>query len=448
MRIAVVGCGYVGLVTGACFAASGHQVVCIDMDAAKIALLHQGKLPIYEPGLDRMIVRSVEEGRLDFSTEYAAGIGDAEVVFVTVGTPMAGQDGRTDLTYVLNAVADVAACMGDHAVIVIKSTVPVGTGDEIARKIRLLRSELDCAVVSNPEFLREGAAIADFMQPDRIVIGAEEAAARDVVVKLYRTMVGQDVPIVCTGRRTAELIKYAANAYLVAKISFINEMADLCESIEADVEDVALGIGLDHRIGSAFLKPGPGYGGSCFPKDTQALLVTAEAHGRHLRIVEAAATVNNARRHDMVRKIADACGGTVDGKMLAVLGLTFKPGTDDLRESPAVAIVHLLVAEGARIRAFDPAAMPRLGDLAGEVTLAETAYGCVQDADALVILTDWPEFAGLDLLRIRKSLRQPVVVDLRNVFAPKQVAAAGLFYTSIGRMPVRGSEARWSAAAE
>jgi len=447
MRVAVVGCGYVGLVTGACFAACGHQVVCVDRDTAKISLLQQGKVPIYEPGLDDIIQQSIEAGGLSFCSEFASGLREAEVTFVTVGTPLLEKEARIDLSHVVEATLRIAACMRDGALIVIKSTVPVGTGDELARKVRQVWPELNFAVVSNPEFLREGAAIQDFMRPDRIVIGAEESVARDVVVELYRTTVAQDVPFVLTRRRTAELIKYAANAYLVAKISYINEMADLCETIGADVEDVAEGIGLDHRIGSAFLRAGPGYGGSCFPKDTQALLATAEAHGRQLSMVEAAVNVNNARKHVMVRKIADACGGTIEGKILAVLGLTFKPGTDDLRESPAIAIVQLLMEEGASIRAFDPAVSLRRENLADDVVLSETAYGCVQDADALVILTDWPDFAGLDLHRIRKSLRQPVVVDLRNIISPKEAAEAGLLYTSIGRMTEGGPEALGNATA-
>jgi len=433
MNIAIVGCGYVGLVTGACFAALGNHVTCIDRDKGRIAALRQGTVPIHEPGLDDLIEEGVRDGLLAFSTDPADGIGQAEFVFVTVGTPALGDRGQVDLSHLVEAVVEISGRLDSGAVLVIKSTVPVGTCDEIEPLLRQLRPDLDCAVVSNPEFLREGTAIADFMKPDRIVIGTKGEMARQAILGLYQPFVLQDVPIVLTGRRTAELVKYAANAYLVARISFINEMADLCERIDADVQAVAAGIGLDHRIGTAFLKPGPGYGGSCFPKDTLALLRTAQEVSYPLRMVGAAVAVNSERKHTMARKIADACGGSVAGKVIAVLGLTFKPGTDDIRESPAIAIVHLLLQDGASIRAYDPQAMDRRSDLPCDVVAAETAYDCIKGADALVILTDWPEFAHLDLTLIGKLLRKPVVIDLRNVFSPCQAMAAGLFYSGIGR---------------
>ena len=448
MIIAIIGCGYVGLVSGACFAAAGWNVICVDNELAKIDSLRQGRIPIHEPGLEEMLRESMRLERLSFTTDIGAAVSSADVVFIAVGTPALSASGQADLSHVFQAVEQMAGHLRDGVVVVVKSTVPVGTGDEIERQLRRLRPDLRFAVVSNPEFLREGAAVEDFMRPDRIVIGAEDGAARRLMLRLYHPITLDRVPVVVTRRRTSELIKYAANAFLVTKITFINEMADLCETIGADIGDVALGIGLDHRIGCAFLQSGPGYGGSCFPKDTMALLETAHSSGTHLRVVEAAVAGNEERKRGMALKVADACGGSVRGRRIAVLGLTFKPGTDDIRESPAVAIIRLLQDGGAEIVAYDPEGMLRIRERPAPVSLADDAYACMQGADALVILTDWPEFSELDLNRVKALLRKPVVVDLRNIFSPEKVLAAGLAYVGVGKPVFDGANDIWSMAAE
>ena len=448
MNIAIIGCGYVGLVSGGCFASAGWTVTCVDNEPAKIGSLRQGRIPIYEPRLEEMLRENMRLERLSFTTEIDAAVSSADVVFIAVGTPALPAGGQADLSHVFQVVGQMAGHLCEGAVIVVKSTVPVGTGDEIERQLRRLRPDARFAVVSNPEFLREGAAVEDFMRPDRIVIGAEDNASKRLMLRLYHPITLDRVPVVVTRRRTSELIKYAANAFLVSKITFINEMADLCENIGADIGDVALGIGLDHRIGCAFLQAGPGYGGSCFPKDTMALLETARSFGTHLRVVEAAVAGNEARKRGMALKVAEACGGSVRGRRIAVLGLAFKPGTDDIRESPAITIIRLLQGDGAEIVAYDPEGMTRIRERAGHVLLANDAYACMQGADALVILTDWPEFSELDLNRVKALLREPVVVDLRNILSPEKASAAGLAYVGVGRPVSDGDNHIWSLAAE
>ncbi len=432
MKIAVIGSGYVGLVSGACFADFGHDVTCIDVDVAKVEALRLGRIPIFEPGLEEMVKKNVAEGRLAFTTDMQAGVRDTPVVFIAVGTPSRRGDGHADLSYVFAAVREAEKSLMPGAVVVTKSTVPVGTGDQIERILAELRPKKDFAVVSNPEFLREGAAITDFKRPDRIVIGVEDERAKEVMAEVYRPLYINQAPILYTGRRTAELIKYAANAFLATKITFINEIADLCEKVGGNVQDVARGIGMDGRIGSKFLHAGPGYGGSCFPKDTQALVKTAQDFESPVRIVEAVVAVNDQRKRAMGRKVIVACGGDVRGKTIAMLGLAFKPNTDDMRDAPSIAIVQTLIDAGAKVRAFDPEAMDQARQMGLEVDYATDPYACVRGADAAVIVTEWDQFRGLDLGRIAKALAKPILVDLRNVYRASEAARQGLQYTGIG----------------
>ncbi|MFL6760828.1 UDP-glucose dehydrogenase family protein [Sphingomonas sp.] len=432
MRIAMIGTGYVGLVSGACFADFGHRVCCVDKDAAKIDGLNAGEMPIWEPGLEALVKANAERGRLTFTTDVAAAVRDAEAVFIAVGTPARRGDGHADLTFVFEAVRELAKMIRPGTVVVTKSTVPVGTGDRIDA---ILREEgvTDVSVASNPEFLREGAAIADFKHPDRIVVGAEDDRAQDVVREIYRPLFLNRAPILITGRRTAELTKYAANAFLAVKISFINEIADLCEAVDADVQDVARGIGLDNRIGAKFLHAGPGYGGSCFPKDTVALLQTAEQAGVEQRIVRTTVEVNDRRKAQMVERVERAFGGQLSGKRVAVLGLAFKPNTDDMREAPSIPIVKGLLERGASVAAYDPVARLQAEQILPGVDFAEDAYGAAEGADALVIVTEWDEFRALDLDRIAASLKGKILIDLRNVYDRSDAEAAGLTYYGIGR---------------
>jgi UDPglucose 6-dehydrogenase len=432
MRIAMIGSGYVGLVSGACFADFGHDVVCVDKDPGKIERLKANVMPIYEPGLDDIVALNVKAGRLTFTTELAEGIAGAEAIFIAVGTPSRRGDGHADLSYVHAAAREIAANLKGFAVIVTKSTVPVGTGDEVERFIREANPNADFAVASNPEFLREGAAIADFKRPDRIIIGVEDQRARHVLEEVYRPLYLNQAPIMVTSRRTAELTKYAANAFLATKISFINEMADLCEKVGANVQDVARGIGLDNRIGGKFLNAGPGYGGSCFPKDTLALIKTAQDHDAPVRIVETVAQVNEQRKRAMGRKVIAAMGGDARGKRVAILGLTFKPNTDDMRDSPSIAIIQTLQDAGASvvhsIRRVEQAKLVLSG-----IDYAKGAYEAIEGADAMVLVTEWDAFRGLDLGRVKSLLKAPIVVDLRNVYRPEEMARHGLAYSGIGR---------------
>ena len=436
MRIAMIGSGYVGLVSGACFSEFGHDVVCVDQDEAKIERLAAGKIPIFEPRLDELVAGNVEAGRLSFTTGLESAVKAAEAVFIAVGTPSRRGDGHADLSYVHAAAKEIAAALDGYTVVVTKSTVPVGTGREVERIIAEARADAEFDVVSNPEFLREGSAIEDFMRPDRVVIGTQSERARAVMRQLYRPLFLIETPILFTTRQTAELIKYAANAFLAAKITFINEIADLCEAVDADVQDVARGIGLDGRIGPKFLHAGPGYGGSCFPKDTLAIVRTAEEAGQPLRIVEAVAAVNEARKERMAGKIIAACGGSVQGKVVAVLGLTFKPNTDDMREAPSLNVVAGLQAAGATVRAFDPEGMEEAKALMDGVAWCKDAYDAADGADALTIVTEWNEFRALDLERLKSLMKSPVMVDLRNIYDPADMAQAGFRYTCIGRPPV------------
>jgi UDPglucose 6-dehydrogenase len=436
MHVAMIGAGYVGLVTGACFAEFGHVVTCIDNDPAKVAALKRGEMPIFEPGLAELVAGNVAAKRLSFTTELAAAAKAADAVFIAVGTPSRKADGLADLTYVYQAAREIAAHLDTYKLIVTKSTVPVGTGDEIARIVSDLRPDARFAVVSNPEFLREGAAIADFMQPDRVVIGTEDARAQDVMRELYRPLVANNTPIVFTERRGAELIKYAANAFLATKITFINEIADLCEQAGANVQEVARGIGLDNRIGPKFLNAGPGYGGSCFPKDLLALLRTGLDFGVPIRSIETIISINEQRKRAMARKVIAHCGGNVRGSTIAVLGLTFKPDTDDMREAPSVAIITALQDSGARIRVFDPEGMKHARSILGDVDYASDAYSCMEGADALVIITEWDAFRKLDLAKVKSLLRKPVVADLRNIYHPEEMARLGFSYVSVGRPKV------------
>lgn len=433
MRIVVIGAGYVGLVSGACFADFGHEVICVDKDADKIAKLNAGVIPIYEPGLDALVAANAEAKRLTFTTDLAAPVADADVVFLAVGTPSRRGDGHADLTYVYQAAKDVAECARDGIVVATKSTVPVGTGDEVERIVRKARPELAFDVVSNPEFLREGSAIEDFKRPDRIVIGANSQRARDLMTEVYRPLYLNHSPLMFTDRRTSELIKYAANAFLAVKITYINEMADLCEQVGANVQEVARGIGLDNRIGSKFLHAGPGYGGSCFPKDTLALIKTAQDYNVPTRIVETVAAVNDQRKRAMGRKVIAACGGSVRDKTIAILGLTFKPNTDDMRDAPSIAIATALQDAGAHVRGYDPEGMEQARPVLPDVELCGDAYSCITGADALVIVTEWNEFRALDLKRAHKLLKTPVVVDLRNIYRPEDMERLGFTYTSVGR---------------
>jgi UDPglucose 6-dehydrogenase len=434
MRVTMIGAGYVGLVSGACFADFGHIVTCVDKAPEKIRKLRNGEMPIFEPGLEELVGQNVREGRLSFTTDAAESIHDSDAVFIAVGTPSRRGDGHADLQYVFAAAEEIADLMHGYTVIVTKSTVPVGTGDEVETRVRRRRQDGDFAVVSNPEFLREGAAISDFKRPDRIVVGTDDERAKNVMTELYRPLFLNETPILFTGRRTSELIKYAANAFLAMKITFINEVADLCERVGADVQEVARGIGLDNRIGRKFLNAGPGYGGSCFPKDTLALVRTAQENGVPFRLVESTVDVNDARKRTMARKIIDAMGGDVSGKTIALLGLTFKPNTDDMRDAPALDIVPALEAAGARVRAFDPEGMDEAKNhLNSNVEFAEGPYQCIEGADALAILTEWDQFRALDLERVKSALKTPTLVDLRNIYNPAEVRAHGFNYTSIGR---------------
>ncbi|MBM3648601.1 MAG: UDP-glucose/GDP-mannose dehydrogenase family protein [Alphaproteobacteria bacterium] len=437
MRIAMIGSGYVGLVSGACFAQFGHDVVCVDKDAGKIARLGKGEMPIYEPGLDRLVADNVRAGRLSFSTGLGDAVGNADAVFIAVGTPARRGDGHADLSYVYAAAAEVADAIRRYTVVVTKSTVPVGTGREVARIIRETRPAAEFDVCSNPEFLREGAAIEDFMKPDRVVIGVESQRAREVMAAIYRPLNLIQTPMVFTNIETAEVTKYAGNAFLATKITFINEIADLCEKVGADVHDVARGIGLDGRIGRKFLHPGPGYGGSCFPKDTLALAYTAREANAPQTIVEQVIEVNNARKKRMAQKIIDFCGGSVRGLTVGVLGLTFKANTDDMRDAPSLDIVPALQAAGAKIVAFDPEGMAEAAKLLKDITFAKTAYDAAFEADVLVVITEWHEFRGLDPRRIKQVMRQPRIVDLRNIFDPEEMRGLGFAYEGVGRPLLR-----------
>ncbi len=434
MRVAMIGTGYVGLVSGACFADFGHVVTCIDKDPSKIERLERGEIPIFEPGLDDLVARNVREGRLFFTLDGAQAIKEADAVFIAVGTPTRRGDGHADLSYVYAAAEEIAGLIDGFTVVVTKSTVPVGTGDEVEAIIRKVRPDAQFAVVSNPEFLREGAAIEDFKRPDRVVVGTEDERAQAVMRELYRPLSLNETPIVFTGRRTSELIKYAANAFLAMKITFINEMADLCEKVGADVQSVAKGIGLDKRIGSKFLNAGPGYGGSCFPKDTIALVRTAQQYGAPTRLIETTVEVNTARKKAMATKVAEAIGSTdLSGKTIGVLGVTFKPNTDDMRDAPSLDILPALQAMGAKVQAFDPEGAKEAAHMLEGVEFKTGAYEAAEGADALVILTEWDQFRALDLDRVKLLLKAPVVVDLRNVYKPAEMERHGFTYASIGR---------------
>jgi UDPglucose 6-dehydrogenase len=429
----MIGSGYVGLVSGACFADFGHHVTCVDKDAGKIAALQRGEIPIYEPGLPELVASNVRDKRLTFANDLSDCVAKADAVFIAVGTPSRRGDGHADLSYVHAAAAEIAAVLTGFTVIVTKSTVPVGTGDEVERIIRKVRPDAEFAVVSNPEFLREGAAIQDFKHPDRIVIGTDDAQAREVMTELYRPLYLNRAPIMFTDRRTAELIKYAANAFLATKITFINEIADLAEKVGADVQEVARGIGLDNRIGSKFLHAGPGFGGSCFPKDIVALIKTGQDHEAPLRIVETVAIVNDARKRGMARKVAHALGGSLRESTIAVLGLTFKPKTDDMREAPSIPLITALQDMGAKVRAYDPAGVAQAKKVLTNVAYCENPYDCAQGADALVIVTEWEQFRALDFERLKAAMARPVIVDLRNIYRADEMAKYGFSYVSVGR---------------
>jgi UDPglucose 6-dehydrogenase len=436
MHITMIGTGYVGLVSGACFSDFGHTVTCVDKDASKIDHLKNGRIPIFEPGLDELVERNIAAGRLSFTTEAGPAIRSADAVFVAVGTPSRRGDGFADLSYVYEAAREIARQMEGFTVVVTKSTVPVGTNDEIEAIIRETRPDADFAVVSNPEFLREGAAIEDFKRPDRVVVGTDDTRARKVMSEIYRPLFINETPVMFTGTRTAELIKYASNAFLATKITFINEMADLCEHVGANVQEVARGMGLDRRIGSKFLHAGPGFGGSCFPKDTAALVAIGQRYNSPVRIVDTVIALNDARKVAMAEKVVAACGGSVRGKMLAVLGLTFKPNTDDMREAPSLVVLPALAAQGAQVRVYDPAGMAEACRLMPGLQTAADPYACIDGADAVVILTEWDQFRALDLERMKDAMRSPVVIDLRNVYKPGDMAAHGFTYVSVGRAPV------------
>ena len=436
MRVAMIGTGYVGLVSGACFADFGHHVTCVDMDAAKIAALQRNEIPIYEPGLDRMVETNARQGRLEFTTDLKKPVIEADAVFIAVGTPSRRGDGHADLSYVHAAAREIAGALAGFTVVVTKSTVPVGTSDDVERIIQEARLDAEFAVVSNPEFLREGAAIQDFKHPDRIVIGTDDPRARQVMAELYRPLYLNQAPILYTGRRTAELIKYAANAFLATKITFINEIADLCERLGADVQEVARGIGLDNRIGSKFLHAGPGFGGSCLPKDILALVKTAQDQATPLRVVETVAAVNDARKRAMARKVAAAVGN-LRGKTIAILGLTFKPNTDDMREAPSVPLVTALQDFGARVRAYDPVGVEQARGVLTDVTFCDGPYSCADGADAVVIVTEWEQFRALDLDRLKAVMASPVVVDLRNIYRAEEMVGRGFIYESVGRSAIK-----------
>lgn len=436
MHVAMIGTGYVGLVSGTCFSEFGHTVVCVDKNPERIDALNRGEIPIFEPGLEDLVLRNVKAGRLSFTGDIRTAVADADAVFIAVGTPSRRGDGEADLTFVYAAAREIALAMTKPTLIVTKSTVPVGTGREVERIIREARPDLAFEVASNPEFLREGAAIEDFMRPDRVVCGAESENARELLRNLYRPLYLNETPILFTALETAELIKYAANAFLATKITFINEIADLCERVSVNVQDVARGIGLDGRIGGKFLHAGPGYGGSCFPKDTQALVAAGRKHGTPLRIVETVVDVNDRRKRSMADKIIAVCGGSVSGRTVAILGLTFKPETDDMRDSPSLDIVPALQAAGAKVRAYDPEGMDEARKHLGDITWCRDGYDAATGADVLVLLTEWNQFRALDLARLRGLLRQPLVVDLRNIYKPAEMKQAGFTYYSVGRPPV------------
>ncbi|WP_260483836.1 UDP-glucose dehydrogenase family protein [Sphingomicrobium flavum] len=434
MKIVVIGTGYVGLVSGTCFADFGHDVICVDKDPNKLDMLARGEMPIWEPGLEGLVKQNVEEGRLSFTGDLAQALPGAQAIFIAVGTPSRRGDGHADLTYVYAAVREIARAMKEPAVIVTKSTVPVGTGDEIARILKEEGAPEGTSVASNPEFLREGAAIVDFKHPDRILVGAEDQKARDVLTEIYRPLFLNKAPMLFTSRRTAELTKYAANAFLATKISFINEMADICEAVGADVQELARGIGLDGRIGPKFLHPGPGYGGSCFPKDTLALLKTAQDFGVDSNIVGTVVKFNDDRKNAMAARVAKALGGNLEGKRIGLLGLTFKPNTDDMRDAPSIPLVHGLIDAGATVLAFDPVGMEEAKKvMPGALGYADDAYGVAEDADALVICTEWDKFRGLSLERMKSAMRGTALVDLRNVYERDEAERAGLDYFPVGR---------------
>ena len=447
MRIAVIGSGYVGLVSGACLADFGHEVTCVDSNAEKIAALKAGKIPIFEPGLEQIVATNARANRLLFTTELEEAVRSAEAVFIAVGTPSRRGDGHADLSYVYDVARSIAASITRFTVVITKSTVPVGTGDEVERIIRETNPAADFCVVSNPEFLREGAAIEDFKRPDRIVIGIDDERARAVMTEVYRPLYLNKAPLVFTARRTSELIKYAANAFLAMKITFINEIADLCEAVGSDVQDVAHGIGLDNRIGSKFLHAGPGYGGSCFPKDTLALVKTAQDNGAPLRLIETTVAINDQRKRAMARKVARAIGPDIHGKTVALLGLTFKPNTDDMRDSPALAIMQGLQDGGANVRAFDPEGMEAAKGYLTGVTLGADPYAIAEGADALVLVTEWDAFRALDFARLKKVMNEPLLVDLRNVYRRDVMARHGFRYVSVGR-PKQDISVALSSAAE
>ncbi len=435
MRVTMIGAGYVGLVSGACFADFGHQVTCIDKDAGKVESLNRGEIPIFEPGLADLVQANMQQGRLEFSTA-TSGIGEAEAVFIAVGTPSRRGDGHADLTFVYDAVREIAPLLSATVVVVTKSTVPVGTGDEIENILREKRPDVAIQVVSNPEFLREGAAIQDFKHPDRIVVGTDDARARALLAEIYRPLYLNAPPIIYVSRRTAELIKYASNAFLATKITFINEIADLCEQVGADVQEVARGMGLDNRIGAKFLHAGPGFGGSCFPKDTSALIKTAHDHGVPMRIVEAVSAVNEQRKRAMARKVVSALDGSVRGKTVAVLGLTFKPNTDDTRDSPAIPLIIALHDLGATVRGYDPAGMEQAKPFLPDVRYCDSAYSAAEGADAVVIATEWEQFRALDLQRLKQVMTRPVIVDLRNIYRAEEMKRANFRYIGVGRADV------------
>ncbi len=439
MRIAMIGTGYVGLVSGACFSEFGTEVICVDKDADKIDRLKAGRIPIYEPGLEDLVEKNVSAGRLSFTTDLAEAVSGADAVFIAVGTPSRRGDGHADLSYVYAAAKEIAEALDGYTVIVTKSTVPVGTGAEVRKIVSETRPDAEFDVASNPEFLREGSAIEDFMRPDRVVIGSESERASELLRHLYRPLYLLETPILFTKIETAELIKYAANTFLAAKITFINEIANLCEKVGANVQDVARGIGLDGRIGGKFLHAGPGYGGSCFPKDTLALLKTAQDYGAPLRIIETVVDVNSKRKAEMAAKVIDACGGSVDGMTIAVLGLTFKPNTDDMRDSPSLDIVPALQKAGATVRAFDPEGMEEAEHMLPSVIFCKDAYDAMKGADALAIVTEWNEFRLLDLARVKNLLSQPLMIDLRNIYKSDELLDAGFDYYSVGRAPVFGA---------
>ena len=433
MKIAMIGSGYVGLVSGACFADFGHDVVCVDKDESKIARLDDNIMPIYEPGLEALVKSNVNAGRLSFSTDLAASVKGCDAVFIAVGTPSRRGDGHADLSYVYAAAEELAGAIDPKTVVVTKSTVPVGTGDEVERIIAETNPELEFAVVSNPEFLREGAAIGDFKRPDRIVVGSEVEWAREVIRNIYRPLFLNRSPIIFTSRRSSELIKYAANAFLATKITFINEMADLCEKLGGNVQDVARGIGLDNRIGSKFLNAGPGYGGSCFPKDTLALLKTAQDNDTPVRIVEAVVQANDLRKRAMGRKIVAALDGDARGKKVALLGLTFKPNTDDMRDAPSIAIVQTLLDAGAEVHAHDPEGMAEAAKLMPDVKMASSAYAAADGADAVALVTEWDAYRALDLRKLRAAMKGDALIDLRNIYRAPEAERAGFAYSSVGR---------------